>query len=131
MQTIAHYMTKQPWAVQVDDSVVVARHMMAEREIRHLPVLDGGTLVGMLTAADVTKDAMTVETVMGTAAAVDANTPVADALELMLDHQRDALVITRDGRVDGIFTAMDAVRVLRDRMRMRRARAETPRSGAW
>ncbi|MBX3161013.1 MAG: CBS domain-containing protein [Deltaproteobacteria bacterium] len=131
MQTIANYMTKQPWAVQVDDSIAVARQMMAEREIHHLPVLDGGELVGMLTHGDVAREGATVEEVMGLACAVDANVAFGDALEVMLARGRDAVVITRDGKIEGIFTAMDAVRVLRDRMRPRRPRAEPPRSGAW
>ena len=45
-------MTRQPWTVQLDDSLTVARRMMAEREIHHLPVLDGGIVVGMVTDRD-------------------------------------------------------------------------------
>ena len=118
MRSIAHYMTRQPWSVQLDDSVSVARHMMAERQIRHLPVLDGRVLVGMVTerglvaAAD--RVGATVEDVMTSARNLDVSTPLTDVLDIMAERHADAVVITKDGRVDGIFTAMDAVRVLRD-----------------
>jgi predicted transcriptional regulator len=123
MRTIADYMTKQPWSVQIDDSIAVALRMLAEREIHHLPVLDGGRLVGMvvdrgLLAKTPDRDG-TVERVMTSAAEVEAETPLADALDVMSERERDALVVTRDGEIVGIFTAMDAVRVLRDRTRTR------------
>ena len=128
MRTIAHYMTKQPWSVQVDDSVAVARQMLVERQIHHLPVLDGGKLFGMVTERDIVRphhgDATTVEAVATRVEEVDANTAFGDALELMAERGCDAVVVTRGGSVEGIFTAMDAVRVLRDRMRSRQRRPD-------
>src|SRR5262249_1394004 len=52
MKRMLDVMTRQPWTVQLDDSLAVARRMIAEREIRHLPVLDGGVVVGMVTERD-------------------------------------------------------------------------------
>lgn len=128
MRTIAHYMTKQPWSVQIDDSVGVARLMLAERQVHHLPVLDGGKLVGMVTERGLARsrdgEAMTVEQVMTLAHEVDASTGLGDALELMAERQHDAVVVTGEGRIEGIFTAMDAVRVLRDRLRSRQRKLE-------
>jgi acetoin utilization protein AcuB len=116
MKTIANYMTSQPWAVQLDDSVAVAKQMLAAREIRHLPVLDGGRLVGMVTERDLAGNrTATVDHVMASVREIDAATALDDALQIMLDENRDAVVVTEDGEVAGIFTAMDAVRVLFDR----------------
>lgn len=126
VQTIANYMTKQPWAVQIDDSIGVARQMLAERGIRHLPVIDGGRLVGMVRERDLAlaRDRnATVEGIMTLAQEVDGSTPFSEALGMMSDAQRDALVVTRGGHIEGIFTAMDAVRILRDRVRPRPRRA--------
>lgn len=123
-------MTKQPWSVQIDDSVAVALRMLAECEIHHLPVLDGGRLVGMVTARGLSgaRDrTQTVESVMTLAEDVDASMAFSDALDRMVVHQRDALVVTSGGRVEGIFTAMDAVRALRERMRARPRVAAYPR----
>jgi predicted transcriptional regulator len=116
VRAIAHYMTKQPWAVRLDDSVGVARQMLAVREIRHLPVLDGSRLVGIVTERELAGDrTATVDQVMRSVREVDAKVALADALAIMLEENRDALVVTRNGIVDGIFTAMDAVRVLQHR----------------
>ncbi|MDB4961466.1 MAG: hypothetical protein JWP01_1465 [Myxococcales bacterium] len=119
MMRIGDYMTRQPWSVQEDDSIGVARQMMAQREIHHLPVLDGKELVGVLTDRDLVaasqRVGVTVEQVMtATALRVDIDTPLDDVLERMIDRRSDAVLITADGDVAGIFTANDAVRVLRD-----------------
>lgn len=125
-------MTKQPWSVQADDSVAVAREMLAERRAHHLPVLDGGKLVGLVTARELARPgnghATPVEQVMTAALEVDASTTLTEALAAMLDRGRDAVVITRDGAIEGIFTAMDAVRVLYERHH--RPPAHEPRRGA-
>lgn len=116
-------MTAQPWAVQIDDSVGVARQMLVEREIRHLPVLDAGELVGMVTERDLATATERVGAVVGdvmtSATPVEQETPLDEVLAHMLDARRDAVVVTEGGRVVGIFTAMDAVRLLRERLRIR------------
>ncbi|MBA3540249.1 MAG: CBS domain-containing protein [Deltaproteobacteria bacterium] len=120
MTAISHYMTEQPWALQIDDSVAVARQMFAERQIHHLPVLDGRELVGMVVARDLALAAHrleTVEKVMTAAHAVHADTSLEHVLDEMRQHGRDAVVIVDDQKVLGIFTAMDAVRVLHDIVR--------------
>lgn len=117
MSTIADYMTPQPWAIQVDDSLSLAREMLAERNIHHLPVLDGEHLVGMLVQRDLTlaagQVAPTVEEFMTSVHYVDVATPLEEVLQRMDSRGWDAVVVTSgEQRIEGIFTAMDAVRVL-------------------
>lgn len=126
MRSIADYMTRQPWSVQLDDSIGVARQMLAQREIHHLPVLDGKRAVGMVTERDLALAAdragTTVEAVMEPAHSVGVGESLADVLEAMVDRRWDAVAVTmEDGRVEGIFTAMDAVRLLRDTVKRRAA----------
>ncbi len=124
MKRIGDLMTRQPWTVQLDDSVAVARRMLAEREIHHLPVLDGGNVVGMVTERDVglAGDRLaTVADVYLPVHLVDARTPLADVLELMTSKHADAVVVSSGGEVEGIFTASDALRVLADLIRKRAA----------
>ena len=45
-------MTADPVVLRTDDSVAVAIHKMAVGGFRHIPVMDGGTAVGMITAHD-------------------------------------------------------------------------------
>ena len=122
MKRIAQLMTPQPWTVQIDDSIAVARQMMVEREIHHLPVLDGQKVAGIVTQrelARISDRASTVARAMISVPRVEPDTPVEDVLETMIDERSDAIVVTRENTVEGIFTATDAVRALRELMRAR------------
>jgi CBS domain-containing protein len=50
------YMTEHPVAVDLDSEVADAVKLMLELGIRHLPVMDGGKIVGMLSARDLLVD---------------------------------------------------------------------------
>lgn len=124
MKRIGDFMTRQPWTVQVDDSLGVARRMLAEREIHHLPVLDGGEVIGMVTDRDLNLAGDRLGTVvdaMVSAHQVAADTPLGDVLAEMTANHWDAVVVTREGTVEGIFTSSDALRVLAELVRKRAA----------
>jgi CBS domain-containing protein len=48
-------MTKQVLCVGPEETINVAMALMTERHIRHLPILDGGKLVGIVSIGDVVK----------------------------------------------------------------------------
>jgi CBS domain-containing protein len=49
---VADYMTEQPVTVAPNDDLEVAARRMAEIGVRHLPVVDGNRLVGVLSMRD-------------------------------------------------------------------------------
>lgn len=49
---IAHWMTANPMTVERSSSLGEARDLMDRTHIRHLPVTEGGRLVGMLSMRD-------------------------------------------------------------------------------
>jgi CBS domain-containing protein len=49
---IAHWMTAKPMTVERASSLGEARDLMDKSHIRHLPVTEGGRLVGMLSMRD-------------------------------------------------------------------------------
>ncbi len=49
-------MTKSVHSCAPDDSVDALLAVMTDRKIRHLPVLDGGKMVGMISIGDVVKE---------------------------------------------------------------------------
>jgi CBS domain-containing protein len=49
---ISEIMTKQVHHIDINDPVINARNMMDKYEIHHLPVMERGKLVGMLSAND-------------------------------------------------------------------------------
>ncbi|HKA66279.1 MAG TPA: CBS domain-containing protein [Solirubrobacterales bacterium] len=52
---IAHWMSAAPRTVSPDTSLEDARDLMDQNHIRHLPVTEGGRLVGMLSMRDLIK----------------------------------------------------------------------------
>ena len=52
---IAQVMTPAPATVEPGDSVATAERLMRERRCQHLPVVEGGRVVGMLGAHDLLK----------------------------------------------------------------------------
>lgn len=52
---VREVMTQNFQSITTDTSVEVAMQMMTDRRVRHLPVLDGGHLAGMLSIGDVTR----------------------------------------------------------------------------
>ncbi len=105
-----------------------AHHMMRLHRIRHLPVLEAGKLVGIVTERDLhlietlpggDPDAVTVEEAMTVDVyAVHPDGAVDSIVEKMADHKYgSAVVLDRQGAVEGIFTTVDALQVLAEVLR--------------
>ncbi|KTT75558.1 CBS domain-containing protein [Sphingomonas endophytica] len=52
---IGDLMTREPLTVTRDDSVLAALSLMTHRRIRHLPVVEGGALIGIVSIGDLVK----------------------------------------------------------------------------
>ena len=120
--TVEQFMTKTPHSVGDDQTVVEAALRMRELNVRHLPVMRGSRLVGIVSHRDLAvleaiagahpseltvSHAMTPEPY-----AVEPSTPLREVAATMADHRYGAVVIVEDGEPTGIFTTTDAVRVL-------------------
>jgi acetoin utilization protein AcuB len=121
--SIGSVMTPFPYVVQVDESVLAARALMVEHEVRHLPVKDGGTLLGVLTDRDL-KRALDPSLGLPPKAELfvrDVFTPdayivdVSQPLDAVLDHLSSqhigSALVTKHGRLVGILTLTDAARL--------------------
>jgi CBS domain-containing protein len=53
---VAEVMTGDPVTVRPDDQLQGCMAMMSDRRFRHLPVLDGGKVVGVISVGDVVKE---------------------------------------------------------------------------
>lgn len=51
-ESVTHVMTPQPVSISQHESVSAARHLINEKNVHHLPVTEGGRLVGILTSND-------------------------------------------------------------------------------
>jgi acetoin utilization protein AcuB len=114
-------MTEQPCTVDAGLTVADARQRMVQNNIRHLLVVSGDRLVGVVSSRDLAlasslsgKDAATVEAAMRPAVYVcNVDTPVAAVAYDMEAHRYGCAVVLDDGHAVGIFTTTDALRALR------------------
>lgn len=120
--TVERFMTRSPLTVGHDQPLAVAHRMMREHRVRHLPVLDGGTLVGVVsqrdlylieTLSDVDVESVVVEEAMTREVETLApDTPLKDVVIAMLEKRISSVVIARARHVVGIFTTVDALGAL-------------------
>lgn len=130
--TIQKYMTTSPHAIGRDQPLTLAHKMMKQHDIRHLPVLDGGVLVGMVTARDVAlietlRDVdpakVTVEDAMSTTIyAVKPDTPLDEVVTTMAERKYGSAVVMQNNHVVGIFTTVDVCRSLAELLHSRLAK---------
>ena len=127
--TVKSVMTAFPHHVNLDDSLEHSQQMMMEHEIHHLPVVEGTELVGVLSDRDIHR-VRDMAMDMGTAGelrvadacvrdvyVVDLNEPLVNVLATMAERHIGSVLITRNGRLAGLFTVTDACRVFADFLR--------------
>lgn len=122
-------MTPLPVSVGIDARISEARELMADHDIRHLPVTDGGEIVGVVTQRDVglvldpERDLpfdheLRVRTIcMPDAYVVAPETPLDTVVAEMARRRIGSALVAREGRLVGIFTATDACRLYAETLR--------------
>jgi acetoin utilization protein AcuB len=127
MTSVREYMTTSPLTIGGEQSLAVARRLMSESHVRHLPVRRGGALVGMLSNREVESLAtlpgsshLTVEEAMVPDVFVTSGDAslAAVADEMARRHIGSAIVVSDESTdVLGVFTVVDALRALADALR--------------
>lgn len=127
--SIQKYMTVLPHSVGFDQTLSKARDMMTEYRIRHLPVLKGGKLVGVVTDRDLKLVASFKEADIETLKVEDACTldpyitkPSAALNEVvseMASHKYGCALVVDNNKLVGIFTEIDALKALSDLLETR------------
>ncbi len=120
--TVAQFMTRSPWTIGVDQPLSLAHRMMRTNHVRHLPVLAGGKLVGMVTERDLAiieasrrldLDKATVEKAMCTEVhCVSSDASLVDVARRMAGDRYGSAVVIDGSAVIGIFTTVDALLAL-------------------
>ena len=125
MTTVADYMTPGPHTIGREQSLVAAKQMMQKIHVRHLPVLHGGKLVGVLSDRELAaietlpgSRQMTVEDAMVPDVYVTAgDAPLATVAGEMARQRIGSAIVIKDEHVVGVFTAVDALRALAETLR--------------
>ena len=124
-------MTPFPHSVDLQAPLGRARRMMLDHHVRHLPVVRNHELRGIVTDRDIKlllgpelgspdPHTLTVEDAyIDDCYTVDINTPLAEVVATLAERHIGAALITKDGRLAGIFTAADACRSFAEELRRR------------
>lgn len=116
-------MTADPETVAPSYHLVTAKRLMAENNIRHLPVVEKGKVIGIISDRDVKladlvyKNRPDEEVRVGDIClfepyVVSENTELRQVLEKMLAKKYGCVVVEKNQKVTGIFTMVDAGKIL-------------------
>lgn len=128
---VANCMTADVFALPPGASMREAVELLRRRHIRHIPVVDGHTLVGIVTDRDLRRaspsllsgiaeseyDAVLDRTPLSKIMTREplTTTPESDvsgAVRVLVERKVGGLPVVHNGRVVGIFTSSDALKVL-------------------
>lgn len=118
-EPVSSIMTTNPVALHPDHTLADVQGIFTKNRIHHLPVVDEGKLVGLITTYDLWKQDLpfdqysqkTVGEIMTTRLAkIRPHDKVGTAAELFLDNRFHALPVVEDGRLVGIVTSFDVLR---------------------
>jgi acetoin utilization protein AcuB len=129
---VGERMTRNPVTITEETSIDDALHVMRERKVRRLPVLDhSGKMVGIVSDRDLLHAApspatslsvyelhyllakLTIKRVMSSPViTVTSSTPLEEAARIMADNKIGGLPVTDDGKLVGIITETDIFKIL-------------------
>jgi acetoin utilization protein AcuB len=127
--TVQKYMTKVPKSIGFDRPLSHAMEVMRDLRIRHLPVLKGGQLVGILTDRDI-KLVTSFEKVDPTKMTVDEacsydpyltkpSSPLNEVVSHMADKKYGCAIVVDNDKLVGILTEVDVCRALAELLETR------------
>ena len=125
--SIGQVMTPFPYSIDIDRHAGDAERMLVNRSIHHLPVTSAGEVYSVLGARDL-------ELALARPGAdpwklgvrelcakdpyiVDIAEPLEAVLSGMVERGVDCALVAQDDRVAGIFTSVDACRILAETLR--------------
>lgn len=110
---IKSVMTPFPHSIEASEEASRAGAMMAEHGVRHLPVMQDGQPMGVLTAADVlgrAAEGSAGEACRRNVYIVDLYEPLDRVLTNMAEQHFESALVVKEGKLVGIFTITDACR---------------------
>ncbi|MDH4265024.1 MAG: CBS and ACT domain-containing protein [Deltaproteobacteria bacterium] len=131
-------MQKDLVTIAKNERMTIAKKILQEKNIRHLPVVDGKKLVGLVTNMDIRKaeaspatsleirelhyllDKLTVEEIMTrNVITIGPDISVEEATTLLHDNKIGCLPVVEDGNLVGILTENDVMEILIEVMGMK------------
>ena len=139
-------MTAKVTTLGRNDSVDLADKMLATGRIRHLPIVEEGAVVGIVSQRDLFRSGLAAAAGIGSntrrkllqgllvkeimnepVITVDPDATVQDAARLMVENKIGCLPVVSEGRLQGLLTETDVLRYVADgQARSRDAAAARP-----
>jgi predicted transcriptional regulator len=119
--SLATVMTPFPYAVSLNAPIDEAEHLIASHDIHHLPVTDKHDIVGIVTSRDLMsarsgkwrrREPRVEDVCVKDIYIVDLREPLANVVSTMAERHIGSAIVTRQGRLAGVFTWVDACRCL-------------------
>jgi acetoin utilization protein AcuB len=130
--TVGEWMTKNPITIEQDASVIEAIHLLKEKAIRRLPVLNKGKLVGLVTekmlygympAKATSLDQWELHYLLSKTPVkaamnpkphtVPSDEPISEVAKLLHDRKLNGvLVVNKKGELEGLLTTTNALEAL-------------------
>lgn len=130
--TVQKYMSTSPHTIGAEQTLAAAQKVMGDHHIRHLPVLHGGKLVGILTDRDlhvvealegVDPTKVLVDDAMSSIVyTVEPGAMLDEVAAEMAEHKFGSAIVTHNGHVVGMLTTVDLARALAELLRTRLAK---------
>lgn len=118
---IINFMTPFPHSIRIDDTLLVAQSVMEEHGVRHLPVKhENEELAGIISQQDIllalsissktiaSEDLRVSAVYTPSPYTADVNADIREVLTYMIEAHIGSALITRHGKLAGIFTFVDA-----------------------
>ncbi|MCA9709827.1 MAG: CBS domain-containing protein [Myxococcales bacterium] len=129
VRRVASVMTPFPYSIDAREDLRTARAMMAQHDIRHLPVMREGVLAGIVSAREL-EVALAVRGERDPEAplpvwaicrrdpyVVELDEPMAAVADAMANNHIGSVLVTRKGKLAGIITTVDVCRAFAEAIR--------------
>lgn len=121
---VQDFMTLQPQTIKGKENVETAKEMMSKFGIRHLPVVNDGIVMGLLSERELNlavgiesidpKQLLVMDMCSERPYVVRPDTTLREVVDVMAKKHFGSAIVMENAKLVGIFTTVDACRALHD-----------------